>query len=144
MLSPDLEKPHFPAGVRSSPTSQEQGWWLQPGVSFLQEASGLALLYASSEEKQSEVYLEALRVHFAGSTPRCPSPVGRQPLRISMDTSANGAAGARPTPGWRHGVGNVTKVQILQGMLVPNSGRNDGNKALNPAPAWAASWTGAS
>lgn len=26
--SPDLEKPHFPASVSSSPMSQEQEWWL--------------------------------------------------------------------------------------------------------------------
>lgn len=97
---PGFGKAPFSCQRKKQPHVSGAGVAAQPGVSFLQEASGLALLCASSEEKQSEADSEALRVHFAGSAPRYRGPVGCQPLRISVDTSANSAAGARPTPGW--------------------------------------------
>lgn len=50
----------------------------------------------------------------------------------------------RVLPHTRHGVRKVAKALLLKGMLMPNSNGNDGSKALNPAPARASSWTGAS
>lgn len=76
LQSLDLEKPHFPASVRSSPTSQEQEWQLRPGVSFLQEASGLVPLCASSEKKQLKADSQGSESPFCRKRSKMPRSCG--------------------------------------------------------------------
>lgn len=74
--SPGLEKPHIPAGVSRSSVPQEQQWQLQPGVSFLQEASRSALLCTSSEEKGSEADSRGSTSPFYRKCSRMPGSCG--------------------------------------------------------------------
>ena len=141
----DLEKPHFPAGVRSSPMSQEQEWQLRPGVSFLQEASGLALLCASSEEKQSEADSRGSESPFCRKRSKMPRSCGLPAPAHLHGHVCSRCSRCRP----RHQDGGTVsgrspRLRSSKACWCQTSNRNDGNKALNPAPAWASSWTGAS